>query len=57
MKTTFTKVSLTHHTLKVERDDGSTEEVTLETKSFVPHDLIHLEQPPKRRADGTRVVR
>jgi hypothetical protein len=42
MEIIFTKVSPTHHTLDVKRDDGTTENILLETKTFMPHDLIHL---------------
>jgi hypothetical protein len=42
MQITFVKESLTHHTLEVVRNTGSTEKVLLETKSFMPHDLIHF---------------
>jgi hypothetical protein len=41
MEITFTKTSLTHHTLRVVRKDGTTEEALLETRTFMPHDLIH----------------
>lgn len=41
MRILLTKTSMTHHKLEVVRDDGSREEALLETKSFMPHDLIH----------------
>lgn len=41
MKISFTKQSLTEHILDIQRDDGSIENIVLETKSFMPHDLIH----------------
>jgi hypothetical protein len=37
----FTKTSPTHHALEVIRDDGTRERAVLETKSLMPHDLIH----------------
>ena len=36
------KVSHTHHLLRCTRTDGSVEEVELETKSLLVHDLTHL---------------
>lgn len=42
MQIRFTKTSLTHHTLEITRDDGTKERAELETKTFMPHDLIHL---------------
>ncbi len=41
MQIIFTKVSPTHHRLECVRGDGSRESAILETKSFMPHDLIH----------------
>ncbi len=38
----LTKESRTHHTLEVLRNDGTSERTLLETKSFMPHDLIHF---------------
>lgn len=38
----FTKNTPTHHTFEVIRSDGSNESASLETKSFMPHDLIHF---------------
>ncbi len=37
----LTKISPTHHRFEIVRDDGSSESVELETKSFLFHDLIH----------------
>ena len=41
MRIAFTKTSMTHHALEIVRADGSREEALLETKCFMPHDLIH----------------
>ncbi len=41
MKIIFTKISPTHHSLELLRDDGSCEYTEIETKTFMPHDLIH----------------
>src|SRR4051812_48482720 len=38
----FTKVSLVFHKLEIIRSDGSRQEAALETKTFMPHDLIHF---------------
>jgi hypothetical protein len=37
----FTKNTPTHHTFEIIREDGSWESASLETRSFMPHDLIH----------------
>lgn len=42
MKVAFTKVSDERHTVRVERVDGSTEEVELDSRSFLRHDLAHF---------------
>lgn len=42
MKVRFTKTTPTHHLFEIVRNDGSREEALIETKSFMPHDLIHL---------------
>jgi hypothetical protein len=42
MKVRFTKDTPTHHTFEIVRKDGTSEKSLLETKSFMPHDLIHL---------------
>lgn len=42
MKIRFTKETPTHHAFEIVRDDGTSEKSLLETKSFIPHDLIHL---------------
>lgn len=42
MKIELTKESNTHHRLRCMRDDGSVEEASLETKSFLVHDFTHL---------------
>jgi hypothetical protein len=47
----FTKTSLTHHALEVVRDDGSRERAVLETKSLMPHDLIHHAFESEARLD------
>jgi hypothetical protein len=41
MKIRFVKTTPTHHTFEILRDDGTDEKATLETKSLMPHDLIH----------------
>jgi len=38
----FTKKTPTHHLFEVKRGNGSAEHVMLETRSFMPHDLIHF---------------
>jgi hypothetical protein len=38
----LTRVSSTHHRLDITRNDGSCESVTLETRSALEHDFIHL---------------
>ena len=42
MKVRFIKETPTHHTFEIVRADGSKETSLLETRSFMPHDLIHL---------------
>jgi hypothetical protein len=42
MLVTFTKNTPTHHTFSLVREDGSAEAASLETRSFMPHDLIHF---------------
>ena len=42
LKLGFTRISPTHHRLDVTRGDGSKEELTLETRSALEHDFIHL---------------
>lgn len=42
MQVRFTKTTPTHHQFEIVRTDGSHEEILLETKSFMPHDLIHF---------------
>ena len=42
MKIRFVKETPTHHSLEIVRTDGSSERSLLETRSFMPHDLIHL---------------
>lgn len=42
MKISFTKTSNTHHEMRVERADGSVEQMSCETRSYLDHDLIHL---------------
>ncbi len=37
----LTRVSNTHHTFSYQRSDGRGETLTLETKSFLFHDLLH----------------
>jgi hypothetical protein len=38
----FTKNTPTHHTFSIIRADGSAEQASLETRSYMPHDLIHF---------------
>lgn len=38
----FTKKTPTHHLFEVQRNNGSTEQAMLETRSYMPHDLIHF---------------
>jgi hypothetical protein len=42
MKVRFTKETPTQHSFEIVRADGSKETSILETRSFMPHDLIHL---------------
>lgn len=42
MKLVFTKLSDQRHTVRVERIDGSTDVVELDSRSFLRHDLAHL---------------
>lgn len=42
MKVVFVKVSDLRHTVRVERSDGSSESVELDSRSFLRHDLAHL---------------
>src|SRR5262245_31859426 len=42
MKIIFTKTTPTHHQFEIIRKDGSRESATFETRSLMPHDLIHL---------------
>ena len=42
MKIIFTKETPTHHRFEIVRSDGTRETSLLETRSFMPHDLIHL---------------
>lgn len=42
MKVAFTKVSDRRHTVRVERADGTTEQVELDTREFLRHDLAHF---------------
>lgn len=42
MKVRFTKETPTQHAFEIVRADGSSDKSLLETKSFMPHDLIHL---------------
>lgn len=42
MEITFTKISDDRHALGVTRDDGSTERLELDSRSFLRHDLAHL---------------
>lgn len=42
MTITFTKNTPTHQTFEIKRSDGSVETALLETRSFMPHDLIHF---------------
>ena len=41
MRILFHKVSEERHVLKIVRDDGRSEEVECETKSYLAHDLLH----------------
>lgn len=41
MRIIFTKISGTHHTLEIIRDTKKREQVELETKTFLMHDLMH----------------
>lgn len=41
MKIRLRKSSPTHHDLTIDRNDGSSEQMKCETKSFLDHDLIH----------------
>jgi hypothetical protein len=42
MEVRITKLSDARHRLEVSRDDGSTERVELDSRSFLNHDLAHL---------------
>ena len=42
MEILFTKISDQEHTLTVRRQDGSSESVVLNSRSFLRHDLAHL---------------
>ncbi|MEK9159845.1 MAG: hypothetical protein AAB383_03895 [Patescibacteria group bacterium] len=42
MKISLTRISPTHHRLVCVRTDGSQENVELDTKSFLFHDLLHF---------------
>lgn len=42
MRVVFTKLSDQRHTVRVERIDGSTELVELDSRSFLRHDLAHF---------------
>lgn len=41
MRIAFTKLTDDRHRLAIHRDDGSSESVELETRSFLLHDLVH----------------
>ncbi len=41
MRFVLTRASHTHHMLTIVRDDGTHEELRLETKTFLIHDLLH----------------
>ena len=42
MEVRFTKLSDARHSVEVTRDDGSTERVELDSRSFITHDFAHL---------------
>jgi hypothetical protein len=42
MQIRLTKLDNDHHRLEIARDDGSRESLTLETRSYLLHDLLHL---------------
>ncbi len=42
VRVTFRKLSDQRHTVRVERTDGSSEAVELDTRSFLRHDLAHF---------------
>lgn len=42
MKVTFVKLSDQRHVVRVQRDDGTTDSVELDSRSFLRHDLAHL---------------
>jgi hypothetical protein len=42
VKVVFVKLSDQRHTVRVERSDGSSESVELDSRSFLRHDLAHL---------------
>jgi hypothetical protein len=42
MKVAFVKLSDQRHVVRVERSDGTTESVELDSRSFLRHDLAHL---------------
>jgi hypothetical protein len=42
VKVAFTKISDERHTVRVERIDGSSEVVELDSRSFLRHDLAHF---------------
>lgn len=41
MRIAFTKLTQDRHRLEIRREDGSTESVELETRSYLLHDLGH----------------
>jgi hypothetical protein len=42
MKVAFVKLSDQHHTVRVERNDGTNQSVELDSRSFLRHDLAHF---------------
>lgn len=42
MDVVFTRLTPDTHRLRVERDDGTVDEITLNSRSFLHHDLAHL---------------
>ena len=51
MKILLTKLTDDRHQLAIERDDGSTESVELETRSFLLHDLVHYAVEAEAKID------
>ena len=52
MRILFQKVSEDRHVLKVVRDDGRSEEVACETRSYLAHDLLHYAIEGEAGIDG-----